>query len=172
VRRSVANNLNDIAKDHPEVVLKLAKAWLRKATAQRKKLVEHGLRTLLKRGDPRALTLIGAHDSKSLRITGRLSPSKVKLGQRVTFFATVRNDGPSELHAVLEARVHFVKVRGTSVKPFRLARVDLKPGQEVEISKSLELQHRTIRRLFSGVHEVELQVNGARSPMGSFRLEV
>lgn len=172
VRRSVANNLNDIAKDHPEVVLKVAKSWLHEATAQRKKLVEHGLRTLLKRGDPRALALIGAGDSKSLRITGRLTPSKVKLGERVNFVATVRNDGPSELHAVLEARVHFVKVRGTSVKPFRLARINLKPGQQVEITRSLELQHRTIRRLFSGVHEVELQVNGARSPMGSFRLEV
>ena len=172
VRRSVANNLNDIAKDHPEVVLKLAKAWLVKASPQRKRLVEHGLRTLLKRGDARALALIGAHGAESLRITGRLTPPRVKLGERVTFFATVRNEGKQLLHAVLEARVHFVKVKGTSVKPFRLARVDLKPGQEVAITRSLELQHRSIRRLFSGVHEVELQVNGARSPMGSFRLEV
>ena len=172
VRRSVSNNLNDIAKDHPEVVLKIAKAWLMKATPQRKRLVEHGLRTLLKRGDARALALIGAHGADSLRITGKVSPARVKLGERVTFEATVRNDGKKLLHAVLEARVHFVKVKGTSVKPFRLARVDLKPGQEVAITRSLELQHRSIRRLFTGVHEVELQVNGARSPMGSFTLDV
>jgi 3-methyladenine DNA glycosylase AlkC len=172
VRRSVANNLNDIAKDHPEVVLKVAKNWLEGATPQRTKLVEHGLRTLLKRGDERALKLIGAHGADSLRVSGSLSPKRVKLGERVTFIAKVRNEGDEVLHAVLEARVHFVKVRGTSVKPFRLARVDLDPGQEVEISRSLELKHRTIRRLFSGVHEVELQVNGARSPMGRFRLDV
>ncbi len=116
--------------------------------------------------------MIGAHGAESLRITGKVSPARVKLGERVTFEATVRNDGKKLLHAVLEARVHFVKVKGTSVKPFRLARVDLKPGQEVAITRSLELQHRSIRRLFTGVHEVELQVNGARSPMGSFRLEV
>ncbi len=172
VRRSVSNNLNDLAKDHPEVVLKVAKRWLRDATPQRKKLVEHGLRTLLKRGDPRALALIGAHGAHSLRIESSLSPARVKLGERVTFVAKVKNDGAQALHAVLEARVHFVKVRGTSVKPFRLARVDLEPGQEVEITRSLELRHRTIRRLLAGVHEVELQVNGARSPMGRFRLDL
>ena len=42
----------------------------------------------------------------------------------------------------------------------------------LELTRSLELQHRSIRRLFTGVHEVELQVNGTRSPMGSFKLEV
>lgn len=172
VRRSVANNLNDIAKDHPAVVLGLAKAWLRGASPQRKRLVEHGLRTLLKRGDLRALELIGAGGGAALRSSGRVGPRRVKLGERVTFVATVRNEGKAGLHAVLEARVHFVRVKGTSIKPFRLARVDLAPGQEVEISRSMELQHRSIRRLFSGEHLVELQVNGVRSPMGSFRLSV
>ena len=170
VRRSVANNLNDIAKDHPEVVLAVARAWLKQASPQRKRLVEHGLRTLLKRGDLRALELIGA--AGKVHAAGVVTPKRVKLGERVTFSATVRNEGKAALHAVLEARVHFVKPRGTSVKPFRLARVDLAPGQEVEIVKSMELQHRSIRRLSSGVHVVELQVNGVRSPMGSFKLEV
>ncbi|HEY0880943.1 MAG TPA: DNA alkylation repair protein [Archangium sp.] len=172
VRRSASNNLNDIAKDHPEVVLKVAKAWLQGASDERRKLVEHGLRTLLKRGDPRALALIGAHGAESLEVSGKVSPGKVKLGERVVFSATVKNVGKAKLHAVLEARVHFVKVRGTSVKPFRLARLDVAPGQQVEVTKSFELQHRSIRRLFSGVHEVELQVNGARSPMGRFVLSV
>lgn len=172
VRRSVANNLNDIAKDHPEVVLAVAKKWLVKATPERRKLVEHGLRTLLKRGDARALALIGAHGGDELEASGAVTPAKVKLGERVTFSARVKNVGTEPLHAVLEARVHFVKVRGTSVKPFRLARVDVAPGQEVAVTRSLELQHRSIRRLFPGVHEVELQVNGARSPMGRFVLSV
>ncbi len=172
VRRSVANNLNDIAKDHPEVVLETAKRWLQGASKERRRLVEHGLRTLLKRGDAGALQLIGAGASKALRTSGSLSPERVKLGERVTFTARLKNTGKTELHAVVEARVHFVKVRGTSVKPFRLGRVDLGPGETRVVSKSMELQHRSIRRLFAGVHEVELQVNGARTPMGRFRLEV
>jgi hypothetical protein len=172
VRRSVSNNLNDIAKDHPEVVLKVARQWLVNAGPERTRLVEHGLRTLLKRGDARALALIGAHGAETLEVSGKVTPPKVKLGERVLFSARVKNVGKKPLHAVLEARVHFVKVRGTSVKPFRLARLDVAPGQVVEVSKSFELQHRSIRKLFSGVHEVELQVNGARSPMGRFVLSV
>lgn len=170
VRRSVSNNLNDIAKDHPALVRSIAKQWLVGATRERKRVVEHGLRTLLKRGDAAALALIGAGDSKSIRAKGSVSPARVKLGDRVTFSATLTNTGRAKVHAVVEARVHFVKVKGTSAKPFRLARVDLEPGETVELSKSMELQHRSIRRLFAGTHEVELQVNGARSPMGRFTL--
>lgn len=169
VRRSVSNNLNDIAKDHPELVLATAKRWLKGATRERTRLVEHGLRTLLKRGDPTALALLGA-DASNLKATSSLSPTRVKLGERVTFRATVSNHGTRETHVVVEARVHFVAVRGTSVKPFRIARVDVAPGATVELQKSLELAHRSIRRLQNGRHVVELQVNGVRQPMGAFNL--
>ncbi len=171
VRRSVANNLNDIAKDHPAVVLATAKRWLVGASKERRRLVEHSLRTLLKRGDAKALALIGAGDAKALVGRGTVTPARVKLGERVTFTATVENRGRRTVHAVIEARVHFVRPSGAvSVKPFRLARVDLEPGETVVRSKSMELQHRSIRRLFSGVHEVELQLNGVRSSMGRFTL--
>lgn len=63
-------------------------------------------------------------------------------------------------------------VRGTSVKPFRIARVDVAPGATVELQKSLELAHRSIRRLHFGSHVVELQVKGVRQPMGAFELTV
>lgn len=172
VRRSVANNLNDIAKDHPDVVLRVARQWLVGASKERRKLVEHSLRTLLKRGDARALALLGAGDARSLRVSASLSPAKVKLGEYVTFSASVKNEGKANAHVVLEACVHFVKVRGTSMKPFRLARVDLKSGELVELSRRIKLEHRSIRRLFPGKHRVELQVNGARRPMGTFTLAV
>jgi 3-methyladenine DNA glycosylase AlkC len=170
VRRSVANNLNDIAKDHPEVVLTMAKRWLRGATPARRRLVEHGLRTLLKRGDARALALVGAGDAAALEVRASLAPKRVALGGRVTFSATLTNTSARAVHAVVEARVHFVKAKGTSVKPFRVARVDLGAGETVEVSKGLALEHRSVRRLFAGRHEVELQVNGVRRPLGAFTL--
>ena len=169
VRRSVSNNLNDLSKDHPSLVKGIAKRWLQGASKERRRLVEHSLRTLLKRGDAEALALIGAGGGK-LTARGALSPLKAKLGDRVTFRANVRNDGDEATHVVVEARVHFVSRTGKSVKPFRLGRVDLAPGQEVEVRRTLELAHRTTRTLFAGVHEVELQVNGARSPLGAFKL--
>lgn len=171
VRRSVSNNLNDISKDHPKQVLELAQRWLVGASRERRRLVEHALRTLLKRGDPEALALIGAGDAKSIAAKGTVTPARVKRGEKVVLSATVRNRGQQELHAVVEARVHFPRPSGkNSVKPFRLGRVDLAPGEEATLSKGLLMKDRTIRALHAGVHAVELQVNGVRSPMGQFRL--
>ncbi|TNF62829.1 MAG: DNA alkylation repair protein, partial [Burkholderiales bacterium] len=61
VRRSVANHLNDLVKSHPERMLALAGQWLdgRSVPRTREALVRHGLRTAIKRGDPRALALFG-----------------------------------------------------------------------------------------------------------------
>jgi hypothetical protein len=121
--------------------------------------------------EPKALALLGA-DVAHLTAKGSLIPARMKLGERVSFRATVRNTGTQETHVVVEARMHFVAVRGTSVKPFRIARVDVAPGATVELQKSLELAHRSVRRLHSGRHVVELQVNGVRQPMGAFELAV
>jgi 3-methyladenine DNA glycosylase AlkC len=49
VRRSVANNLNDIAKDHPEIALQIARAW-QGVSPETDWIIKHGCRTLLKRG--------------------------------------------------------------------------------------------------------------------------
>ncbi len=172
VRRSVANNLNDISKDHPELVLQLASEWMVKASRERQKLVEHGLRTLLKRGDARALKLLGARSADSLQVSGSITPSKLSLGQSICFKATVKNIGTESTHVVAEVRVHFVRAKGISIKAFRLGRLDLLPSQQLEISKSMTLQHRSIRRLFAGIHKVELQVNGTCSSMGQFTLSM
>jgi 3-methyladenine DNA glycosylase AlkC len=58
VRRSVANHLNDIAKDHPALALDLARRWLSRDGAAW--TARHGIRTLIKRGDPQALELAAA----------------------------------------------------------------------------------------------------------------
>ena len=59
VRRSVANNLNDIGKDHPAVLTAVAKRWLRGAGAERRWIVNHALRSAVKRADPGALGALG-----------------------------------------------------------------------------------------------------------------
>ena len=41
VRRSVANSLNDISKDNPEVVVDIAERWTNGANNERKKLIRH-----------------------------------------------------------------------------------------------------------------------------------
>ena len=171
VRRSVANHLNDIAKDNPTVALDVAHAWLPEASQARRRIVEHGLRTLLKRGDTRALELLGNAPTNALVARGELSHRTANLGDTLTLRAILENQGRTPVSALVEARVHFARPSGkASVKPFRVGRVTVAPGASATLEKMLPLVHRSIRKLHPGAHVVELQVNGTRSPMGVFVL--
>ncbi len=171
VRRSVANHLNDIAKDHPKVVLATARRWLSKATAERRRLVEHGLRTLVKAGNDEALALLGA-SAEGLKVTGSVTPAKLLVGQVITVEATVKNGSDALTHVVVEAVVHFKRPRGTSTKKFRLARLELAAGAKQTVTRRFQMAHRSIRRLHAGEHRVDVQVNGRTTKAGAFNLKL
>ena len=60
VRRSVANHLGDIAKDHPELAYELCERWLENSSSERRWLIRHALRHPAKKGDITALKLRSA----------------------------------------------------------------------------------------------------------------
>ena len=60
VRRSVANHLGDIAKDHPEKIFEICERWLNGASNELKWLIRHALRNPAKKGDKTALQLRAA----------------------------------------------------------------------------------------------------------------
>jgi len=171
VRRSVANHLNDIAKDHPKVVLSTARRWLVKATPERRRLVEHGLRTLVKAGNDEALSLLGA-SGEGLKVSGSVSPSKLTVGESITVEATVKNGSDALTHVVVEAVVHFKRPKGESTKKFRLARLDLEAGAKQTVTRRFQMAHRSIRQLHAGEHRVDVQANGRTAKAGTFDLKL
>lgn len=171
VRRSVANHLNDIAKDHPKVVLATARRWLVKATPERRKLVEHGLRTLVKAGNEEALSLLGA-SGEGLKVSGTVTPAKLTVGSHITVEATVKNDSDALTHVVVEAVVHFKRPKGSSTKKFRLARLDLEAGAKQTVTRRFQMAHRSIRRLHAGEHRVDVQANGRTAKAGTFDVKL
>lgn len=60
VRRSVANHLGDIAKDHPEIVFEICERWLSGASNEVKWLIRHALRHPAKKMNKAALQLRAA----------------------------------------------------------------------------------------------------------------
>jgi 3-methyladenine DNA glycosylase AlkC len=170
VRRSVANNLNDIGKDHPSVLVATCRRWTKDASEERRWVIRHALRSAVKRGDRAALAVLGfgsAAAAKVDRVT--IEPLRPRIGQAVRISLTVRNAGRRRAAFNVDLRVHFVKAKGgRSPKVFKVREVDLAPGERAELSKLVSLRQHTTRTHYTGVHQVEVMINGTAHPGGSF----
>ena len=68
MRRSVANNLNDISKDNPKIALGVCKKWYGESV-ETDKIVKHACRTMLKDGDKQALKIFGYSDPSKMNVS-------------------------------------------------------------------------------------------------------
>ena len=171
VRKSVANHLNDIAKDHPEWVLARLEAWP-KDNANTSWIVKHALRTLIKQGEPRALALIGAGGEAKVRVEGfSVTPRKLKLGGHVLISADIVSTSLRPQQIVADYAVHYVKSGGgTSRKVFKLKQFELAPGGRQPLSIKRAIRDFTTRKHYPGTHRLELMANGRTVAEGSFEL--
>jgi 3-methyladenine DNA glycosylase AlkC len=172
VRRSVANHLNDLSRDHPELVVTTAGRWLAEPTATTPGLVRHALRTLIKRGHPGALGLLGFGPA-SLEIDGPvLDGARVPFGGTLRFTAEVRNVGTEEARLSIDYVVHHQKANGSqTAKTFKLTTRTLAPGERVRLSREHSFRPITTRRYHPGPHAVALQVNGVATDPAAFELD-
>ncbi|MFO0933968.1 MAG: DNA alkylation repair protein [Planctomycetota bacterium] len=172
VRRSVANHLNDIGKDHPALLVEVATRWLRGASPERRRLVEHGLRTAIKRGDPAALRALGfraAPDVEVVRAT--VTPAAPRIGGAVRIDVEVRNGAARAADVVVDLGVHFVKADGgAKPKVFKLRAVRLPPGGSVVLGRRIALAQLSTRTHRPGHHAVDVRLNGRVVPAGGFTL--
>lgn len=157
VRRSVANNLNDISKDHPELVLQLAKDWLGQH-ADTDRLLRHALRGLLKARQPAALALFDCQPRQAA-VSLQLATSTVCYGESLQFSAHLHfSDGPAPLR--LEFAIDFAGKQGQPRhKVFQWLNKTAGPGV-LEISKRYRFVDLTTRTHYAGDHRLSLIVNG------------
>ncbi|MEJ0085464.1 MAG: DNA alkylation repair protein [Pseudomonadota bacterium] len=171
VRRSVANNLNDIGKDHPKILTTVAKRWLRGASAERQWIVRHALRSAVKRADAGALAALGYGAKADVGVRQvSIAPARVTIGGSVSVSFELVNKAAKRQRVMADLVVHFVKSRGTGAKTFKLRAVDLPPRGHVVLSKKITLQQLTTRKHYAGVHRVDALLNGGVRPLGKFVL--
>lgn len=172
VRRSVANNLNDLGKVHPDVLFRACGAWLEGATPERRALVEHALRSSVKRGEKGALALIGYGKKPNVSVENvKTAPLKPKIGGKLTLSFSLRNKGKNAQDLLVDVAVHYVKSTGkTSPKVFKLKRVTLQPGETAAFEHKVSLADMSTRTHYPGIHPLEVIVNGAALPLGQFVL--
>lgn len=166
VRKSVANHLNDISKDHPALVIKILAAWKNAAGDKHAKKIEwiihRSLRTLIKAGYPGALKLIGVGGEAKVKVSAlKLNAPRFKLGDRLMFGFRLTSFATKPQKIVVDYIVHFVKAnKGTAPKVFKLKTFTLPANKELAIAKSHHLKRVTTRTYYPGVHLLEIQVNG------------
>jgi 3-methyladenine DNA glycosylase AlkC len=170
VRRSVANNLNDLGKIHPALLTRTCAVWLDQAGAERRALVEHALRSAVKRGEPSALRLLGYGKKAAFAIERvRIAPARVKIGGSVAIKFVIASTSRSKQELLVDLGVHFVKAGGKSArKVFKLKRVVLAGKEKVELGKSISLAVHTTRKPRPGRHVVDVIVNGEATRVGHF----
>jgi len=172
VRRSVANNLNDLGKVHPELLTRTCAAWLDDASDDRRALVEHALRSAVKRGEPAALRLLGYGKKASVTIEDvRFDPPRVRIGGRVTMDFIVRSTSSKPQDLLVDVAVHFVQARGTSPKVFKVKRVMLPPRGSVALQTRVSLAVHTTRVPRPGKHAVDVVINGTAHRAGAFEVD-
>lgn len=173
VRRSVANNLNDIAKDHPVLVADIAERWLKDASKDRVRLVKHACRTLLKRGDKKVLKGFGFDVPKLEKSMLTISSKKVCIGDRLNMNLVLKNGLKKPQPIMLDYVVYHQKANGTlSPKVFKWKVLQLNPKDTLKIEKAHSFKPVTTRVYYPGEHRIEILINGEVLAEQKFELTV
>jgi 3-methyladenine DNA glycosylase AlkC len=171
VRKSVANHLNDISKDHPELMLDWLNGWDLK-NPHTAWIARHASRSLIKAGHPRSFRLFGFTSKPDIKITDFIiSPTKLKLGDTLTFSFKLKSTAKKSQKLAVDYIVHYRKKSGQlSPKVFKLKEVVLAAGATLSISKRQRITNFTTRVHHAGEHEVEVMVNGKILSKRTFNL--
>ena len=173
VRRSVANHLNDIGKDHPDLLAEVARRWMVDATSERAWIVRHALRSAVKRGEAGALAVLGVGELAEVSIEdAQVSPKRVRIGDAVEIGFALRNLRDVPQRVLVDFAVWYVKANGEArAKVFKLRTVTLGAGERMPFSKRVSMEQRTTRAHYPGVHRVDVVLNGRSKPLGEFTLK-
>jgi 3-methyladenine DNA glycosylase AlkC len=172
VRRSVANNLNDIAKDHPAVVVDLLQRWQPAATPEVRWVINHALRSLVKQGHNEALTLLGYGAAPQVVVRNLvIEPAIIPLGGEARFSFEVVGQGDQPQELVIDYVLHYQKANGKlAPKVFKLSKITVQPEQVVTLRKTISFRPITTRTYYPGAHTIAPQINGVRYPALPFEV--
>lgn len=170
VRRSVANNLNDITKDNPAVVVNIANKW-KGLSKETDAIIKHACRSLLKKGHPEILSFYGL-DATNLAITDLVIANPVvKVGDAVAFAFTVENNDTVARYIRLEYTLYYLKNNGTLAgKVFKISERTYQAGEKVEIKRKQSFKLITTRKFYLGHHKLSIMINGKETQLADFEL--
>ncbi len=171
VQRSVANNLNDIAKDHPGLVVERLTRWNKLKNPGTQWIIKHASRTLVKAGHTEALLLLGYDPKAKVEVSDLMCSSQVQFGTELKFSLNLQNTGKKAENVVVDFVIHFMKANGkTAPKVFKLTDKRLSAGDSITIERKHPIKPISTRAYYPGVQKLEIQVNGVVKAERNFEL--
>jgi 3-methyladenine DNA glycosylase AlkC len=172
VRRSVANNLNDISKDNRDIAIGLIRSW-QGISPETDWVIKHGSRTLLKQGDKTVLNIFGLDHSPNIKVTNlKILTPVVHIGNKLNFSFTIANLNKTERLLRLEYAVHFFLANGTHTrKVFKINERAFAPRETLDYIRSHNFRVITTRVYYPGKHAVSIIANGKEGERVEFRLK-
>ncbi len=173
VRKSVANHLNDISKDHPQLLLRTLRPWRQGASDATERLIRHACRTLIKQGNLKALQLIGCRPVTLRAARLSIKSARVAMGDAVEFHFQGDREGEGDAQLEVDYVMHFVKKSGaTREKVFKWKRFHSLAGGQIQLTKKHSFKPITTRNYYPGTHKISVQINGHTVAESEFELVV
>ncbi|HFL3558184.1 TPA: DNA alkylation repair protein [Clostridioides difficile] len=171
VQKSVANNLNDISKTHPDLVISIAKDWYGKNKSTNW-IVKHGCRTLLKKGNRDVLALFGYDDTTSINLQDfTLETTSISIGEDLTFSFNILAKKATKTR--LEYGIDYIKSNGKkSRKIFKISEVSLKENEKKSYMKKHSFADVSVRKHYPGIHSIAIIINGIEKDKLDFELGI
>jgi len=176
VRKSVANNLNDISKDNPQLLV-VAIRRLKGVHEYTDWILRHGSRTLIRQANPDVLKLFGYGESIDRPIATNailsVDPSEISIGEscNLSYEICIRSGDP--IHIRIEYGIDFVKASGkTSRKLFLLSDKIVPGGNCITATKVHRWAQLTTRKHYSGEHKIAIFINGREVASTIMKLNV
>ena len=170
VRRSVANNLNDIAKDNPHIVIEIAGKW-KGHSKETDAIIKHACRTLLKQGNAAILKHFGLDSSRVTVSDFKINTPKVAVGNHLEFSFSIQNNDNKAQTIRLEYAVYYLRQNGQlSKKVFKISERIFDPYQSSHIHRKQSFKIITTRKFYTGQQMLSIIVNGEEKTSIAFEL--
>lgn len=173
VRKSVANNLNDIAKDNPDVVKDIIKRW-QGNSKETDWILKHGSRTMLKKADEHTLSLFGVSAVKSVQVKDlAVKNASISIGGELNFSFTLSHKEPKPTLLRVEYMIYYMKASGTPGKKiFKVTENTFEPNKPYTIARKQSFKDMTTRKHYPGLHQLAIVVNGVEQAKVSFDVKM
>ena len=158
VQKSVANNLNDISKDNPKLIINLTRKWYNQ-NKNTNWILQHGCRTLLKSGNQDILKIFGYKQYKELEIKNFKCKNIVHYGDNLEFSFDLQSTILINKLRI-EFKIDFVRLHNKkSTKVFQLRKLENFIGVK-SIQKIYSFKQINTRNYYKGTHKLYIIING------------